>query len=114
MRKSILFPLILAIILSISVGVSAASVDDGVITVVERRNDKFFGTKIGAYAVKYVSAKGLDEVFYDLTDDKTMDICDLVKQSICDYDINGDGAYSSKDDEALRILILKEISKEEK
>jgi len=114
MRKCILFLLILAIMLSVSVGVSAASTDDGVIMVAERNNDKFFGTKIGSQTVKYLSAKGLDEVFYDLTDDKTMDICDLVKQSICDDDINGDGAYSSKDDEALRVLILKEISKEEK
>ncbi len=68
---------------------------------------KFFGTEIGENAVKYIAAKGEDELFYDLTDDRDMDICDLVALSKNQVDLDEDGEYAPADGALLRGMLIK-------
>lgn len=106
MKKIIAIILGLITALCTAFSVSAASVDDGVIEVAEKDGNKFFGTRISQDITKYLAADGSDKAFYDLTDDRTMDICDLVKLENNSVDITDDKNFDNNDRSFLRTLIL--------
>lgn len=106
MKRIIAIILGLIAVLCTAFSVSAVSVDDGVIEVAEKDGNKFFGTRISRDITKYLAADGSDKAFYDLTDDRAMDICDLVKLENNSVDITGDEKFDNSDRDFLRTLIL--------
>ena len=107
MKKAIAITLCFVVMLSFGVTASAAGTDDGRIMIATLNGQKFFGTEIGENAVKYIAAKGEDELFYDLTDDRDMDICDLVALSKNQVDLDEDGEYAPADGALLRGMLIK-------
>lgn len=84
----------------------AAGVDDGTLSVATKDGQKYFGTSISEYLVKYTAADGSGDEFYDLTGDKSMNICDLVALVNDETDLDQNGTYDAADSAALRLLIL--------
>lgn len=107
MKKAIAITLCFVVMLSFGVTASAAGTDDGRIKIATLNGQKFFGTEIGENAVKYIAANGEDELFYDLTDDRDMDICDLVALSKKQVDLDEDGGYAPADGALLRGMLIK-------
>lgn len=106
MRKAIALIISAVLLLScLSVSAMAAGTDDGTLTVAEVNGNKYFGTAMGDILVKYTAADGSGDVFYDLTGDKAMNICDLVKLVVTETDLDGDG-YSAADAAALRLMLI--------
>ena len=102
------FLLILCLLIAFSCfGFSAlaAGTDDGVISVAEVSGKKFFGTEKDDILTVYTAADGSGETFYDLTKDKQMDICDLVKLTLTETDLGADG-YSAEDAAELRLMLM--------
>ncbi len=107
MKKAIIALLCGGLILSTCITASAAGSDDGKLLVAERNEKKFFGTEIGESGVKYLAANGSGEIFFDLTGDRDMDICDLVALAKEETDLDQSGEYGSSDAAMLRSLIIK-------
>ncbi|MBQ9769964.1 MAG: hypothetical protein IJW27_07135 [Clostridia bacterium] len=103
------FLLILCLLIAFSCfGFSAlaAGTDDGVISVAEVSGKKFFGTEKDDILTVYTAADGSGEIFYDLTKDKQMDVCDLVRLCAASADLSGDGIYNSEDGAIMRRLLI--------
>ena len=66
MKKAIAITLCFVVMLSFGVTAPAAGTDDGRIMIATLNGQKFFGTEIGENAVKYIAAKGEDELFTTL------------------------------------------------
>ncbi len=109
MKKVFLITMCAVLLLGSAVSVSAASVDDGIIMVAEMKDSKYFGAEISEGITKYVAANGSGVVFYDLTDDKKMNVCDLVRLEKTSADISENGQFGSEDGAYLRNLILDNI-----
>lgn len=83
-KKFAIFPLALALLSSsAAISVSAAGVDDGVISVTTKNAVKYFGTKKSDFCTEYVAANGEDGAFLryeniDINGDRDSDITDLV------------------------------------
>ncbi len=106
MKKMLALACAVALLLCFSVSAMAAGTDDGTIFVATKDGEKFFGTELSENFVKYVVANGKDSVWYDLTADKDMNICDLVAMADRSTDIDQSGAYDSADGAALRLLLI--------
>lgn len=106
-KKAIAITLCFVVMLSFGVTASAAGTDDGRIKIATLNGQKFFGTELGENAVKYLAANGGDELFYDLTDDRDMDICDLVALSKNQVDLDKNGEYAPADGALLRGMLIK-------
>ena len=106
MKKATAIILALMLVFAVGLTVSAAGADDGSIKVATVSGKKFFGTEIGENAVKYVAANGGDELFYDLTDDRSMNVCDLVALSKNETDLDENGEYSPADGALLRSMLI--------
>ncbi len=100
--------LVLCLILVYMVGLTtfAAGTDDGVISIAEVNEKKYFGVASDADLTVYTAADGSGDTFYDLTKDKQMNICDLVKLSVVSADLSGDGVYGSDDGAIMRRLLI--------
>lgn len=106
MKKCVLTTLCLLLIFTcFGVTATAAGIDDGVISVAEVNGQKFFGTEKDDILTVYTAADGSGEIFYDLTKDKQMDICDLVKLTLTETDLGADG-YSAEDAAELRLMLM--------
>lgn len=106
MKKATAILLALMLVFTLGLTVSAAGRDDGSIKVAEKDGQKFFGTEIGENAVKYLAANGEDKVFYDLTDDRSMNVCDLVALIKNETDLDENGEFSPTDGALLRGLLI--------
>lgn len=106
MKKIIVFVLCLLLVCSVGITAFAAGTDDGTIQIATKNGEKFFGTELAENFVKYVAANGEDSVWYDLSGDKDMDICDLVAMSNGSVDIDQSGVFDSADGVILRALII--------
>lgn len=106
MKKATAIILALMLVFTVGLTVSAAGADDGSVKVATVSGKKFFGTEIGENAVKYVAANGGDELFYDLTDDRSMNVCDLVALSKNETDLDANGEYSPADGALLRSMLI--------
>lgn len=106
MKKVIAFTLGMMLILSLGITAFAAGTDDGVLTVATADGKKYFGSDIGDNVTEFTAADGSGDVFYDLTADKSMNICDLVALVKNEADINGDGAYTSYDAALIRSMLI--------
>lgn len=107
MKKATAIILCLLLTLCFGVTAMAAGTDDGTVKVSERNGIKFFGTELGENVVKYLAANGSEKVFYDLTDDRDMNVCDLVALIKNQTDLDEDGAYTSADGALLRGMLIK-------
>lgn len=107
MKTIIALILSLALLVSFGVSAYAAGVDDGSLTIAEKDGKKYFGTPLNNLVDKYEVADGSGDVYYDLTDDKAMDICDLVKTVTDDADVNGDSAHTADDAALIRTMLIK-------
>ncbi len=106
MKKMLALICVALLLLCFSVTAMAAGTDDGTIHIATKNGKKFFGTEIADGFVKYDAANGSGEVFYDLTGDKEMDICDLVAMSNGSVDLDQSGIFDSADGVALRALLI--------
>ena len=107
MKKCVLTILCLLLIFTcFGVNVAAAGTDDGVISVAEVNGQKFFGTEKDDILTVYTAADGSGDTFYDLTKDKQMDVCDLVRLCAASADLSGDGIYNSEDGAIMRRLLI--------
>ena len=106
MKKLTVLLLTLLTLCTATLSVSAAGTDDGTVTVTEINGAKYFGVGMISGAVKYVAASGDESYFYDLTDDREMDVCDLVAQANRQLDLDESGDFSFYDTEMLRIMLL--------
>lgn len=106
MKKVIALLLILLLSLCFSVSAFAAGTDDGSISVADVGGKKFFGTQFAEGIIKYEAANGSGENFFDLSGDKTMDICDLVALHNNEVDFDLSGAYTASDSASLRLMLI--------
>ena len=111
MKKIVTLLLCLLLTFSFSLSAFAAGQDDGMVLVTEKQGKKYFGEAVSKWGVHYSAADGSAEAFYrftdiDLTGDGEMNICDLVKLSSANVDINGDGKSDSVDAKILRLAII--------
>lgn len=99
--------ILLCAVLTLTFGVSvfAAGVDDGTLKVTTKDGQKFFGTTLDDF-VKYVAANGDGSVWYDLNDDKDMNVCDLVALANRQVDFDQNDEFNSADSQALRLLLI--------
>ena len=106
MKKTLALACAVVFLLCFSVTAMAAGTDDGTIFVATKDGEKFFGTELAENFVKYVAANGADSVWYDLSGDKAMNICDLV--ALCNNSVDFDlsGSFDSDDSAALRLLLI--------
>lgn len=106
MKQIIALALCLILVCMVGLTTFAAGTDDGVISVAEVNGKKFFGTEKDAMLTVYTAADGSGDTFYDLTKDKQMNICDLVKLSVVSADLNDDGNHTSEDSAIMRRLLI--------
>ncbi len=106
MKKLIAIVLSLLLVCSVGVTAFAKGADDGTIQIASKNGEKFFGTELAENFVKYVAANGDGSVWYDLSGDKDMDICDLVAMSNGSVDLDQSGTFDSADGAALRALLI--------
>ncbi len=106
MKKIIALVLSLLLVCSVGVTAFAAGTDDGTIQIATKNGKKFFGTELAENFVKYVAANGDGSVFYDLSGDKDMNICDLVALDAGSVDFDQSGTFNSADSAALRLLLI--------
>jgi hypothetical protein len=109
MRKPIALICVVLLLVSFSITAMAAGVDDGTLKVATKGGEKFFGVTVAENFVKYVAANGDGTTFYDLNDDKDMNVCDLVALSKGQVDFDQNNTYDSEDAKALRLLLIGEI-----
>lgn len=107
MKKFIALILSLVLFVSLAVSVYAAGADDGSITVADKNGKKYFGTVLNDAVDKYEIADGSGDFYFDLTGDKTMNICDLVKTVEVKADVNADDAHTSDDAALIRTMLIK-------
>ena len=96
--------------------VSAAGVDDGVLSVIEKNSKKYFGEAKSNFCTEYVSANGDGSGFYryeniDLNEDSSSNVADLValNNAILNKggtDLNFDSSVDAKDLEILRKTLI--------
>ena len=108
MKKILALACAVVFLLCFSATAMAAGTDDGTIFVATKDGEKFFGTELAENFVKYVAADGADSVWYDLSGDKAMNICDLVVLSNNSVDFDLSGSFGSDDSAALRLLLIGE------
>ncbi len=106
MKKVTAFVFAVIFIALFSVSAFAAGTDDGSISVADAGGKKFFGTDTSEGYIKYVAADGSGEFFYDVNDDKKMDICDLVATANGQLDLDRSGGFDANDTAALRLMLI--------
>ncbi len=106
MKKTIAFILAVSLLLCLSVTAFAKGSDDGTLTVADQGGNKFFGTEITANLTKYQAANGGGTVFYDISADKTMNVCDLVALHNKSVDFDLSGSFDADDAKNFRQLLL--------
>ena len=106
MKKMLMLFVVIATMLVFTQPVFAADVDDGTLQVAERNGVKYFGVVTNMNFIKYEAADGSNKEFYDLNDDKEMDVCDLVALNKNEIDINSDSELEGTDAYLIRFLII--------
>ena len=106
MKKILALACAVVLLICFDVSAMAAGTDDGTLKVATKDGERFFGVDITENFVKYVAANGEDKSFYDLNDDKDMNVCDLVALNNNQVDFDQNGTYNSEDAKALRLLLL--------
>lgn len=112
MKKVVAIIMTAAIFSLFTISAFAENVDDGKITVATKEEVKYFGTESVAGCVKYVAANGNGKVFYDLNNDKDMNVCDLVSLHKNEVDFNANNVFDYSDAETFRSLIIEEMNSE--
>ena len=106
MKKIIALLCAVLLVLSVVITAAAAGVDDGKVSVATKDGQQFLGTTVTEGCVKFVAADGSGAEFYDLTEDKDMDICDLVALEINEIDFDLNDTFNSDDAKALRLILI--------
>ena len=107
MKKIVALLLVLAIALLFTVSAFAVGEDDGSLTVAQKDGKKYLGVYVKEGFSKYTSAEGSNLIFYDINQDKNMDICDLVMLDKNEIDLDCNARFNSADGSMLRTLIIK-------
>lgn len=106
MKKGIALLIGIILLITCSMTVFADRIDDGSLSVATKDDIKYFGAEVFDGCIKYIAADGSDNIFYDLTGDKDMNICDLVKLVKEQVDFDCDDTYDSDDAAALRMMLI--------